>query len=229
MLCSEKGWIRAVRGHNVSPVEQKYKDGDSPRFAVNAETTDRLIVFGTNGRFYTIPVDRLPGGRGHGEPLRLMIDLPNEHDIVAMFPYRADMELLVAASDGRGFVVDGEEAVAQTRAGKQVLTPGEGAVARICVQAEGGDAVALVGDNRRMLIVKLDDIPLMTRGRGVILQRYKSGGLVDTKVFRLVDGLSWRLGENRSRTETNLGPWLGARGAAGRLVPSGFPRSNRFS
>jgi topoisomerase-4 subunit A len=228
VLCSQKGWIRAVRGHNVSPAEQKYKEGDSPRFAVNAETTDRLVVFGSNGRFYTIPVDRLPGGRGHGEPLRLMIDLPNEHDIVAMFPYRPGMELLVAASDGRGFVVDGEEAVAQTRAGKQVLTPGEGALARICMQAEGGDAVALVGDNRRMLIVRLDDIPLMTRGRGVILQRYKSGGLADAKVFRLTDGLSWRSRENRSRTETNLGVWLGARGAAGRLVPSGFPRSNRF-
>src|SRR5712671_5124147 len=130
VLCSAKGWIRAVKGHNGSAAEQKYKEGDAPRFAVAAETTDRLIVFGTNGRFYTLGVDRLPGGRGHGEPLRLMIDLPNEHDIVAMFPYRPGMELLVAANDGRGFVVDGEEAVAQTRAGKQILTPGEGAVAR---------------------------------------------------------------------------------------------------
>jgi len=229
VLCSEKGWIRAVKGHNGSAAEQKYKDGDAPRFVVTAETTDRLIVFGSNGRFYTIGVDRLPGGRGHGEPLRLMIDLPNEHDIVAMFPYRPGMELLVAANDGRGFVVDGEEAVAQTRAGKQVLTPAEGAVARICIPAEGGDAVAFVGDNRKMLIVKLDDISLMIRGRGVILQRYKSGGLADCKVFRLADGLSWRQGENRTRTETNLGPWLGARGGAGRLVPNGFPRSNRFN
>ena len=228
VLCSAKGWIRAVRGHNVSAAEQKYKEGDAPRFAINAETTDRLIVFGTNGRFYTIGVDRLPGGRGHGEPLRLMIDLPNEHDIVTMSPYRPGMELLVAASDGRGFVVDGEEAVAQTRAGKQVLTPGEGALARVCVRAEEGDAVALVGDNRKMLILKLDDIPLMTRGRGVILQRYKSGGLADCKVFRLADGLSWRQGEGRTRTETNLALWRGSRGAAGRLVPSGFPRSNRF-
>jgi topoisomerase-4 subunit A len=146
-----------------------------------------------------------------------------------MFPYRPGMELLVAASDGRGFVVDGEEAVAQTRAGKQVLTPAEGAVARVCMPAEGGDAVALVGDNRRLLIVKLDDIPLMTRGRGVILQRYKSGGLADCKVFRLADGLSWRQGENRTRTETDLAVWLGARGAAGRTVPTGFPRSNRFA
>jgi topoisomerase IV subunit A len=229
VLCSEKGWIRAVKGHNVPGAEQKYKEGDGPRFAIAAETTDRLIVFGTNGRFYTIGVDRLPGGRGHGEPLRLMIDLPNEHDVVAMFPYRLGMELLVAASDGRGFVVDGEEAVAQTRAGKQVLTPAEGAAARVCAQAEGGDAVALVGDNRRMLIIKLDDIPLMTRGRGVILQRYKSGGLADCKVFRVADGLTWRQGESRTRTETNLSPWLGARGGAGRSVPNGFPRSNRFA
>jgi topoisomerase IV subunit A len=229
VLCSEKGWIRAVKGHNISAAEQKYKEGDGPRFAVAAETTDRLIVFGTNGRFYTIGVDRLPGGRGQGEPLRLMIDLPNEHDIVAMFPHRPGMELLVAASDGRGFVVDGEEAVAQTRAGKQVLTPAEGAAARVCTQAESGDAVAFVGDNRRMLIVKLDEIPLMTRGRGVILQRYKAGRLADAKVFRLADGLTWRQGENRTRTETNLDAWLGARGAAGRLVPNGFPRSNRFS
>jgi topoisomerase IV subunit A len=229
VLCSEKGWIRAVKGHNISAAEQKYKEGDGPRFAVAAETTDRLIVFGTNGRFYTIGIDRLPGGRGQGEPLRLMIDLPNEHDIVAMFPHRPGMELLVAASDGRGFVVDGEEAVAQTRAGKQVLTPAEGTAARICAKAESGDAVAFVGDNRRMLIVKLDEIPLMTRGRGVILQRYKAGGLADAKVFRLADGLTWRQGENRTRTETNLGPWLSARGGAGRLVPNGFPRSNRFS
>ena len=228
VLCSEKGWIRAVRGHHVSAAEQKYKEGDGPRFAVAAETTDRLIVFGTNGRFYTIAVDRLPGGRGHGEPLRLMIDLPNDDDVVELFPYRPSMELLVAASDGRGFVVDGKEAVAQTRAGKQVLTRGEGAVARICAQAEGGDAVACVGDNRKMLIVKLDDIPLMTRGRGVILQRYRSGGLADCKVFRLADGLSWRQGESRTRTETDLGPWLGSRGGAGRLVPAGFPRANRF-
>ncbi len=228
VLCSAKGWVRAVKGHNGSAAEQKYKEGDGPRFAIAAETTDRLIVFATNGRFYTIGVERLPGGRGQGEPLRLMVDLPNEHDIVAMFPYRPGMELLVAASDGRGFVVDGEEAVAQTRAGKQVLTPGGGATARICLPAEGGDAVAFVGDNRRMLVVRLDDIPLMTRGRGVILQRYKSGGLADAKVFRLADGLSWRQGENRTRTETDLAPWLGARGGAGRLVPNGFPRSNRF-
>jgi topoisomerase IV subunit A len=229
VLCSQKGWIRAVKGHNPANAEQKYKEGDGPRFAIPCETTDRLVVFGSNGRFYTVPVDRLPGGRGQGEPLRLTIDLPNEHDLVAMFPWRPGMEFLVASDDGRGFIVDGEEALAQTRAGKQVLTPAPGVLARLCLPAGAGDdAVALVGNNRRMLVVRIDEIPAMVRGRGVILQRYKGGGLADAKLFRLADGLSWRQGENRTRTETDLTPWLGARGAVGRTVPSGFPRSNRF-
>src|SRR5258707_12080202 len=158
VLCSQKGWIRAVKGHNVNLADQKYKEGDGPRFAVPAETTDRLIVFGTNGRFYTLAADKLPGGRGQGEPIRLMIDLPNEHDVVALFPYRPGLKLLVASNDGRGFLVDGEEALAQTRAGKQVLTPAAAARAAICVPVEG-DMAAFVGDNRRMLIVELAEIP----------------------------------------------------------------------
>jgi topoisomerase-4 subunit A len=227
VLCSQKGWIRAVKGHGVGAADQKYKEGDGPRFAVAAQTTDRLVIFGSNGRFYTIGADRLPGGRGQGEPLRLMIDLPNEHEIVALFPYRPGLRLLVISDDGRGFLVAGEEALAQTRAGKQVLTPAKGARAQVCVPAEG-DAAALVGENRRLLIVDLAEIPEMTRGRGVILQRHRLGGLVDAKVFRLAEGLTWRQGENRIRTETDLSPWRGARGAAGRGVPQGFPRSNRF-
>jgi topoisomerase IV subunit A len=227
VLLSQKGWIRAVKGHGVAAADQKYKEGDGPRFAIAAETTDRLVIFGSNGRFYTIGVDRLPGGRGQGEPLRLMIDLPNEHDVVALFPYRPGLRLLVAAKDGRGFLVDGEEALAQTRAGKQVLTPAAGTLALLCVPAEG-DAAALVGDNRRLLVVDLAEIPEMTRGRGVILQRYRSGGLADAKLFRLADGLSWRQSENRTRTEFDLTPWRGARGSAGRGVPQGFPRSGRF-
>jgi topoisomerase-4 subunit A len=227
VLCSEKGWIRGIKGHAVNLAEQKYKEGDGRRFAVAAETTDRLIIFGSNGRFYTLGADKLPGGRGQGEPLRLMIDLPNEHDIVALFPYRLGLKLLVAADDGRGFLVDAEEALAQTRAGKQVLTPAAGARAAICVPAEG-DTAAFVGDNRRMLIVDLGEIPEMARGRGVILQRHRAGGLADAKVFSLAEGLSWRQGENRTRTEFDLTPWRGARGGAGRGVPQGFPRSNRF-
>jgi topoisomerase-4 subunit A len=227
VLCSEKDWIRTTKGHNIAAAEQRYKEGDGPRFAVPAETTDRLMVFASNGRFYTLGVDRLPSGRGQGEPLRLMIDLPNEFEIIAMFPYRPGMKILVGASDGRGFIVDGDEAVAQTRAGKQILSPGKGEKACVCVAADG-DAVAFVGENRRMLVVDLAEIPEIARGRGVILQRYRMGKLVDAKVFRLADGLSWRQGENRTRTETDLVPWRGARGGAGRAVPQGFPRSGKF-
>ncbi|HTW52875.1 MAG TPA: DNA topoisomerase IV subunit A [Stellaceae bacterium] len=227
ILCSEKDWIRAVKGHNVAAAEQRYKEGDGPRFAVPAETTDRLVIFGSNGRFYTLGVDRLPSGRGQGEPLRVMIDLANEHEIVAMFPYRLGMKILVAATDGRGFIVDGEEALAQTRAGKQVLSPGKDEKACVCVPAYG-DAAAFVGENRRMLVVDLDEIPEIARGRGVILQRYRMGTLADAKVFRLADGLSWRQGENRTRTETDLTAWRGARGGAGRSVPNGFPRNGKF-
>ena len=227
ILCSEKDWIRTVKGHNIAAADQRYKEGDAARFAVPAETTDRLVIFGSNGRFYTLGVDRLPSGRGQGEPVRLMIDLSNEHEIVAMFPYRLGMKILVAASDGRGFVVDGEEASAQTRAGKQVLSPGTGEKACVCVPVDG-DAAAFVGENRRLLVVDLAEIPEIARGRGVILQRFRSGKLADTKVFRLADGLSWRQGESRTRTESDLTPWRGPRGGAGRSVPQGFPRSGKF-
>jgi topoisomerase IV subunit A len=228
ILCSEKDWIRTIKGHNIAAADQRYKEGDGPRFAVPAETTDRLIIFGSNGRFYTLGVDRLPSGRGQGEPLRLMIDLANEHDVVAMFPYRLGMKILVASGDGRGFLVDGEEALAQTRAGKQVLSPGKGEKAVVCTPAYG-DAVAFVGENRRMLVVDLEEIPEIARGRGVILQRYRMGRLCDAKVFRLADGLSWRQGENRTRTEMDLTAWRGARGGAGRSVPNGFPRNGKFA
>jgi topoisomerase IV subunit A len=159
--------------------------------------------------------------------LRLMIDLPNEHDVVALFPHRPGLRLLVASNDGRGFIADGEETLAQTRAGKQVLTPASGTRAALCVAADG-DMAAFVGDNRRMLVVDVAEIPEMARGRGVILQRYRSGGLADAKVFRLSDGLSWRQGETRTRTEIDLTPWRGPRGGGGRGAPQGFPRSGKF-
>ena len=227
VLCSQKGWIRSVKGHGIAGAEQKYKEGDGPRFAITAETTDRLVIFGSNGRFYTLPVDRLPGGRGQGEPLRLMIDLPNEHDVVALFTHRPGLRLLLASDDARGFLVDGEEALAQTRAGKQVLVTAAGAKAMLCLPVEG-DLIAFVGENRRMLIVDVSDMPEMTRGRGVILQRYRSGGLADARIFRSTEGLSWRQGETRTRTEFDLAPWRGARGGAGHSVPQGFPRSGKF-
>jgi topoisomerase-4 subunit A len=226
VLCSDKGWVRAVKGHNIAAAEQRYKEGDGPRFTVEAETTDRLLMLASNGRFYTLPVDKLPGGRGHGEPLKLMVDLPNEVEPVAFLPYRDGMKLLLISSDGRGFVVLAEEAVAGTRAGKQVMIPAEGTVARFCLPLTT-DGVALVGDNRKLLVLPVAEIPEMTRGRGVMLQKYKDGGLADVRLLTLAEGLSWNSG-SRIRTEPDLTAWKTGRGTSGRMVPTGFPRPTRF-
>jgi topoisomerase-4 subunit A len=227
VLCSAKGWIRTVKGHNVPLAEIKYKEGDEARFAVQASTTDKLMIFATNGRFYTLPVEKLPGGRGHGEPLRLMIDLGNEHDVVALFPFAPGAKLLLASSDGRGFIVPAEEALSQTRNGKAVMALGDGALAKVCAPVDG-DTVAVVGDNRKLLLFPVTEVPEMAKGRGVILQRYHEGGLSDAKVFTRKEGLTWKLGENRTRTETELRGWVAARATSGRIVPSGFAKSNRF-
>jgi topoisomerase-4 subunit A len=226
VLCSAKGWIRAARGHGLALGDIKYKEGDGPRFVLEAETTDRLLIFATDGRFYTLGVDKLPGGRGHGEPLRLMMDLANEHDVVAMLRHVPGQKLLVAASDGRGFIVPADEVLAQTRNGKQVLNLGDGAQARVCAVADG-DSVAVAGDNHKLLVFPVAEVPEMGRGRGVILQRYNDGGLADAKVITLVDGLSWRQG-GRTRTETDLANWMGQRASSGRVAPRGFPHDNRF-
>ena len=227
VVCSEKGWIRALRGHLADTSELRYKEGDAGRFVLHAETTDKLLIFASNGRVYTLGVDKLPGGRGQGEPLRLMIDLAGEHEAVAIHIVRPGEKYLVASSDGRGFIVPGEEVVAQTRAGRQVLNLAGGARARVCVVAEG-DAVAVIGEGRKLLVFMREELPEMSRGRGVILQKYKDGGLGDATVFTLADGLVSRAGE-RSRTFTDIGLWLGKRAQSGRLPPTGFPRSNRFA
>jgi len=230
VICSEKGWIRAIKGHLEDISEVRYKEGDSGKFVLNAQTTDKLLVFATDGHFYTIGCDKLPGGRGHGEPLRLMIDLANGHDVVTLLVHRPGRRLLVAAESGRGFLVEEEGVLAQTRAGKQILNLGDGEEAAVCVPvAEGADSLAVIGDNRKLLVFGLDEVPVMTRGRGVILQRYGGKGeLADAVTFKLADGLSWPAG-TRTRTETNLTPWHGKRAQAGRLPPGGFPRSNRFT
>jgi len=226
VLCSAKGWIRAAKGHGLAHGDMKYKEGDEARFAVETSTADKLLLFASNGRFYTLDVGRLPSARGHGEPIRLMIDLDNEHDVVALLPYAVGAKLLLAASDGRGFVVPADEVVAQTRNGKQVLNIGEGATAKICAPV-AGDTVAVVGDNHKLLLFPLSEVPEMSRGRGVILQRYHDGGLSDAKVMTLAEGLAWRSGE-RERREMDLSNWQGARASAGRVAPRGFPRDNRF-
>jgi len=228
VVCSMMGWIRALKGHVALDGALKFKDGDEGRFIFHAETTDRLLVFGTNGRFYTLPASQLPGGRGMGEPLRLIVDLPNEADIVTLFIHRPGARLLVASSAGDGFVVVADDVVAQTRAGKQVLNVRGDAVARVCRFVDG-DQVACVGENRKVLVFALDELPEMTRGKGVRLQKYKDGGLSDATTFMLGDGLVWHDPAGRTRVQSDLGEWLGKRAGAGRMAPRGFPRDNRFT
>jgi topoisomerase-4 subunit A len=227
VICSEKGWIRAMKGHLDLEGSFKFKEGDGPCFALHAETTDKLLLLAQNGRFYTLSCDRLPKGRGFGEPLNLIIDMPTDTLLVTLLK-AGEGRLLVAASTGHGLVIDMKSAMAQTRSGKQVLNVSGGAKAVACCLAEG-DHVAVVGQNRRLLVFQLDEVPEMQRGKGVILQRYKDGELSDIKVFNLADGLSWQMGGGRTRTETDLLAWQGKRGAAGKLPPNGFPRPARFT
>jgi len=226
VLCSEKGWIRAMKGHLEPGEEVKYKEGDRGKFWLKAETTDKLVLFGTNGRFYTLGCDKLPGGRGLGEPVRLMIDLGNEQDIVDMFIHQPGRKRLVASTDGRGFVVPEDEVLAQTKNGKQVLNVTPPVEARVCAMVEG-DMVASLGENRKLLLFPLSELPEMARGRGVTLQKFKEGGLADAKTFTRKEGLSWKLGD-RVRVETDIKDWVGERAQAGRLPPKGFPKGNRF-
>ncbi|HVH49452.1 MAG TPA: DNA topoisomerase IV subunit A [Sphingomicrobium sp.] len=233
VILSQRGWIRAMKGHvaleEISDL--KWREGDGPGIHYHAQTTDRLALFADNGRVYTLAGDKLPGGRGFGEPVRLFIDLDAEVGIVAFMVARPDMKLLVAASDGRGFVTTGEATLAETRKGKQLVNLRPGArVAVIRAIAEDADSVAVIGENRKMLVFPLAELPELGRGQGVTLQRYRDGGLADATAFRLDDGLSWPLGgeSGRIRTEADLAPWRAARGAAGRMPPIGFPRTNKF-
>ena len=228
VVCSEMGWIRAMTGHIDLTRELKFKDGDGPRFVFHAETTDRLLAFGSNGRFYTVSAANLPGGRGMGEPLRLIVDLPNEAEIVDLFIHKAGSKLLVASSAGDGFVVPEDDVVAQTRSGKQVLNVRGDTRARVC-KPVGGDSVAVVGENRKVLVFPLDELPEMGRGKGVRLQKYKDGGMSDVTTFTMVEGLSWLDPAGRTRTELELAEWLGKRAGSGRMAPRGFPRDNRFN
>jgi len=228
VVCSEMGWIRAMTGHIDLTRELKFKDGDGPRFIFHAETTDRLLVFGSNGRFYTISAANLPGGRGMGEPLRLMVDLPNEVRIVDLFIHQPDRKLLVASTAGDGFVVPEADVVAQTRSGKQVLNVRGDVKALVC-KPIAGDRVAVVGENRKVLVFGLDELPEMGRGKGVRLQKYKDGGMSDATTFDGATGLTWLDPAGRTRTEIELTEWTGKRASAGRMAPRGFPRDNKFT
>jgi len=208
----------------------KFKDGDEGRYFIKAETTDKLLILGSNGRIYTLACANLPGGRGMGEPVRLMVDLPNEGEMVGLRIHNPEGHLIVASSAGDGFRVPEAEIVAQTRAGKQVLNVKAGVAARIWQPVEG-DHIAVVGENRKLLVFSLEELPEMTRGKGVRLQKYKDGGLVDLKCFALEGGLSWHDPAGRTRTvaRPELDEWMGKRAATGRMAPRGFPRDNRFT
>ncbi|MCE2516668.1 MAG: DNA topoisomerase IV subunit A [Alphaproteobacteria bacterium] len=227
VICSHNGWIRAAKSHLAPDAEVKFKEGDGPAFMIHAETTDKLLLIADNGRFYTLACDRLPGGRGFGEPVSLMVELGSDTKIINMMLAKPG-KVLMAADTGHGFVTDIEANMAQTRNGKQVMTLNGGAKALSARPVEG-DFVAVVGTNRKMLVFPLADLPEMNRGRGVTLQRYKDGGLADIRTFSRDEGLSWVQSGGRPRTERDTDPWLGKRAGAGRMVPAGFPRPARFT
>lgn len=237
IVCSQMGWIRAMTGHIDLARELKFKDGDGPRFMFHAETTDRLLVFGSNGRFYTVSGANLPGGRGMGEPLRLMVDLPNEAQIVDLFIHKPGEKLLIASAEGNGFVVPEDDVVAQTRSGKQVLNVKD-TVAKVCRRV-AGDHVAVISENAKLLVFPVADLPEMGRGKGVRIQKYKKatgrqgmleldGGLSDITTFQWEEGLSWPMGGGKTRTEPDMSNWKAARAGMGKRPPYGFPKNNRF-
>jgi topoisomerase-4 subunit A len=226
---SEKGGIRALKGTVTDLSGIVFKADDALKFSFPAETTSKCLVFATNGRFYTLDAAKLPGGRGHGEPVRLFIDLDQQDDLIAVFPHQGGRKFLVASAQGRGFIVAEDECLANTRKGKQVLnvTPPDTARGLAVVD---GELAAAIGENRKMLVFPLDQVPEMTRGRGVRLQRFKDGGLSDLKTFAAEQGLSWTdtAGRAFSLTLKELADWRGNRADAGRLAPKGFPRTNKF-
>jgi topoisomerase-4 subunit A len=229
VVVSEKGWLRAMKGHLTDHSLFSFKEGDSLKLAFPAQTTDKILVFTTGGKFYTIGADRLPGGRGHGEPIRIIVDMDNDQDIVTAFVHDPKRKLLLASYAGNGFVVPEGDVVANTRKGKQVMNVKAPDEAKRCVPVSG-DHVAVVGKNRKMLVFPLSEVPEMTRGKGVRLQKYKDGGMLDIKTFAMEAGLSWQDSAERVfvRSREELAEWVGARASAGRMVPKGFPKTGKF-
>ncbi len=227
VVLSEKGWIRALKGHDADLSKLVFKTDDTLKYAIKAQTTDKIVLFATNGKFYTLESNELPGGRGHGEPVRLMIDLDEADELLEIFVHKPGRKLLVASNAGNGFIVPEEEVVAQTRKGKQILNLAEGERAALCRPAEG-DTVAAIGENRRLLIFPLVELNEMTRGRGVRLQKYKDGGLADAQVFDGASGLKVGEASGRVKTVTELADNRGARAQAGSPAPKSIPKNNRF-
>ncbi|HZV20176.1 MAG TPA: DNA gyrase C-terminal beta-propeller domain-containing protein, partial [Hyphomicrobiales bacterium] len=226
VVLSEKGWIRALKGHEHDLSKLAFKTDDTLKFAIKAQTTDKIVLFASNGKFYTLDANLLPGGRGHGEPVRLMIDLDEADSIVEAFVHKPGRKLLIASSAGNGFIVPEDEVVAQTRKGKQVLNLGEGEKAVACRPAEG-DSVAVMGENRKLLIFPLAELNEMNRGRGVRLQRYREGGLADVQVFFAEQGLQIGEASGRKRTLSDQAQYRGSRAQAG-LIAKGLGKNASF-
>jgi topoisomerase-4 subunit A len=229
VVISEKGWLRALKGHLADFASLTFKEGDGLKLAFHAQTTDKILVLTTGGKFFTIGADKLPGGRGHGEPIRIIVDMENDQAIVTAFVHDPSRKLLLSSHQGNGFVIPETDVIANTRKGRQVMnvkTPDE---AKLCVPVSG-DHVAIVGENRKLLVFPASEIPEMTRGKGVRLQKYKDGGVSDIKFFSIADGLSWLDSADRTftRSKDELIEWIGARASAGRMVPKGFPRTGKF-
>ncbi|KKB09222.1 DNA topoisomerase IV subunit A [Devosia chinhatensis] len=229
VILSEKGWIRAPKGHNATIDEKGFKTGDRLKLSMNCETTDKLLMLTTGGKVYTIGADKLPGGRGQGEPVRIMVDIEEGQDIVELFVYRPGKKRIIASSAGYGFIVAEDDLIANTRKGKQILNVGAAEEAKLIVPCEG-DRVAVIGQNRKLLVFPMAQLAVMARGKGVRLQRYKDGGISDIKTFYAADGLTWTdsSGRTYSKPTEELTDWLGDRATAGRQPPTGFPKNNKF-
>ena len=229
VVVSEKGWIRGLKGHVQDLSNLQFKGDDALQTSFFAETTSKVLVLASNGKIFTLDASKLPGGRGHGEPIRLMADMDEGADIVSVMTYTPGRKMLAATADGRGLIVSQDEMIGGTRKGKVLMNPDDGAKAALLVPAEG-DHVAVVGENRKLVVFSLDQVPEMARGKGVRLQRYKDGGIADARVFAMADGLSWTDSAGRVFVvaKADLKEWIGNRADAGRLPPRGFPKNNRF-
>ncbi len=228
VVCSSKGWIRTVKGHELNHADFKYKEGDREQFVIEGQTTDKFIAYASNGRFYTLAPEKLPAGRGFGDPVRLIVDIPNDADIISLFVHKPDEKFLLVARDGRGFIVPGNDILAQTKNGKQVMSVEDNGDAVFCAPVDPAhNHLAIMGRNRKMLVFKLDQIPEMSKGKGVMLQKYKEGEFGDAKTFNLKAGLTFKSG-TKEVPVPNIKEWVGERAAAGKLPPNGFPKSGKF-
>ena len=228
IIVSKLGWIRVIKVRDVDPHEIKYREGDEQRFVIKAKTSDKLLIFGSNGHVYTILVSQLPGGRTHGEPVRLITDLPNQAEIVNLFLFKPDLRVIVASSVGDGFIIDCKDMIAQTKSGKKILNLKSGAFAKSIVGVQG-ELISTIGSNRKLLIFRLNELPELARGKGVRLQKFKDGELSDMVSFQEEEGLVWKDSSGRKKIERNISNWIGKRAQSGKIVPKGFPRNNKFN